>query len=103
LVTLIVFVGFQLVENHFIYPVVMSRSVRMNPLWVLLSVLIGANLGGVFGSALGALAGAVVAIPVGGSIQVIFGEMWSQTRATGEGEPAAELDGRQAAVGGSGE
>ena len=50
MVTLIVFVGFQLVENHFLYPVVMSRTVRMNPLWVLLSVLIGANLGGVFGS-----------------------------------------------------
>ncbi len=49
-VMLIVFVGFQLVENHFLYPVIMSRSVRMNPLWVLLSVLIGANLGGVFGS-----------------------------------------------------
>ena len=81
LVMLIVFVGFQLVENHFIYPVVMSRSVRMNPLWVLLSVLIGANLGGVFGSTLGALAGAVVAIPVGGAIQVIFGELWNQTQA----------------------
>ena len=52
-VTLVVFVGFQLVENHFLYPVVMSRTVRMNPLWVLLSVLIGANLGGVFGSSLG--------------------------------------------------
>jgi predicted PurR-regulated permease PerM len=105
LVTLIVFVGFQLVENHFIYPVVMSRSVRMNPLWVLLSVLIGANLGGVFGSTLGALAGAVVAIPVGGAIQVIFGEIWDQTKATGDEEPgpAADLDGRQAAVGGSGE
>ena len=38
----IVFVGFQLVENHFIYPVVMSRSVRMNPLWVL---LVGAGRG----------------------------------------------------------
>jgi predicted PurR-regulated permease PerM len=86
-VTLIVFVGFQLVENHFIYPVVMSRSVRMNPLWVLLSVLIGANLGGVFGSALGALAGALVAIPVGGAIQVIIGELWDQTRASG-GESA---------------
>ena len=49
----IVFVGFQLVENHFLYPVVMSRTVRMNPLWVLLAVLIGANLGGVFGSTLG--------------------------------------------------
>ncbi len=82
LVTLIVFVGFQLIENHFIYPVVMSRSVRMNPLWVLLSVLIGANLGGVFGSALGALAGALVAIPVGGAVQVIVGEVWDKTQAT---------------------
>ena len=88
LVVLIVFVGFQLIENHFIYPVVMSRSVQMNPLWVLLSVLIGANLGGVFGSALGALAGALVAIPVGGAIQVIVGEVWDKTRAT-TGPPAA--------------
>jgi predicted PurR-regulated permease PerM len=82
LVVTIVFVGFQLIENHFIYPVVMSRSVRMNPLWVLLSVLIGANLGGVFGSALGALTGALVAIPVGGAIQVIFREVWQHTQAT---------------------
>jgi len=79
-VTLIVFVGFQLTENHFIYPVVMSRTVRMNPLWVLLSVLIGANLGGVFGSTLGALTGALVAIPVGGAIQVVFREVWDRTR-----------------------
>jgi predicted PurR-regulated permease PerM len=83
-VVLIVFVGFQLVENHFLYPVIMSRSVRMNPLWVLLSVLIGANLGGAFGSTLGALAGAVVAIPVGGAIQVIFSELWNQTKASGD-------------------
>jgi predicted PurR-regulated permease PerM len=92
LVMLIVFVGFQLVENHFLYPVVMSRSVRMNPLWVLLSVLVGANLGGVFGSALGALTGALVAIPVGGAIQVIFREVWQRTRATDPllGEPLPE-------------
>jgi predicted PurR-regulated permease PerM len=79
--TLIVFITFQLVENHFIYPVVMSRTVRMNPLWVLLAVLIGANLGGVFGSTLGALTGALVAIPVGGAIQVVFREVWQRTRA----------------------
>jgi predicted PurR-regulated permease PerM len=85
-VAVIVFVGFQLVENHFLYPVVMSRTVRMNPLWVLLAVLIGANLGGVFGSSLGALTGALVAIPVGGAIQVIFREFWERTRAT---EPPA--------------
>jgi len=80
-VTFVVFIAFQLVENHFLYPVVMSRTVRMNPLWVLLAVLIGANLGGVFGSTLGALTGALVAIPVGGALQVIFREVWVRTRA----------------------
>jgi predicted PurR-regulated permease PerM len=82
LVALIVFVSFQLIENHFLYPIVMSKTVRMNPLWVLLSVLVGANLGGAFGSALGALAGALVAIPVGGAIQVVFREIWQHTRAS---------------------
>jgi predicted PurR-regulated permease PerM len=92
LVALIVFVSFQLVENHFLYPIVMSKTVRMNPLWVLLSVLVGANLGGAFGSALGALAGALVAIPVGGAIQVVFREIWQHTRASppeGPEKPAA--------------
>ena len=90
-VTAIVFITFQLVENHFIYPVVMSRAVQMNPLWVLLAVLAGANLGGVFGSSLGALTGALVAIPVGGSIQVVFREVWERTRP--DGGPATWGDG----------
>ena len=90
----IVFVGFQLVENHFLYPVVMSRTVQMNPLWVLLAVLVGANLGGVFGSTLGALTGALVAIPVGGAIQVVSREIWQRTR-------AAEIPPGGAAAGGS--
>ncbi|MGD0880451.1 MAG: AI-2E family transporter [Acidimicrobiales bacterium] len=94
LAALIVFLGFQLVENHFVYPVVMSRAVRMNPLWVLLAVLIGANLGGALGSSLGALAGALVAIPVGGAAQVVFREVWARTRPAGReshgaGSPAA--------------
>jgi predicted PurR-regulated permease PerM len=89
----IVFVGFQLVENHFLYPVVMSRTVRMNPLWVLLAVLIGANLGGVFGSTLGGLTGALVAIPVAGAVQVISREVWQRTRAVDPetGEALTEL------------
>jgi predicted PurR-regulated permease PerM len=97
-VTVIVFIGFQLVENHFLYPVVMSRTVRMNPLWVLLSVLIGANLGGVFGSSLGALTGALVAIPVGGAIQVVFREVWERSRAQ-PSEGGAPGDGTVAAGG----
>jgi len=105
IVTVIVFIGFQLFENHFLYPVVMSRTVRMNPLWVLLSVLIGANLGGVFGSSLGALTGALVAIPVGGAIQVVFREVWERTRAQpvegggpGDAMPAAGGPGDPAPV-----
>lgn len=93
LVTAIVFIAFQLVENHFIYPVVMSRAVQMNPLWVLLAVLVGANLGGVFGSSLGALTGALVAIPVGGAIQVVGREMWERTRP--DGGPATWGDGAE--------
>ena len=50
----------------------------------LLSVLIGANLGGVFGSGLGALTGALIAIPVGGAIQVVFREVWERSRAEAE-------------------
>jgi predicted PurR-regulated permease PerM len=92
LVMLAVFIGFQLIENHFLYPIVMSRTVRMNPLLVLLSVLIGAQLGGVFGSALGALAGALAAIPVGAAIQVIVKEVWLETRADEEpGDEAPSL------------
>ena len=79
IITAAIFIGFQLFENHFLYPVVMSKTVRMNPLWVLLAVLVGANLGGAFGSALGALAGALVAIPIGGAIQTIFREVRAQT------------------------
>jgi predicted PurR-regulated permease PerM len=91
-VMVVVFVGFQLVENHFLYPIVMSRTVRMNPLLVLLSVLIGANLGGVFGSALGALAGALAAIPVGAAIQVIVKEVWIETRPSEEaGDEVASI------------
>ncbi len=93
IVVLVVFVAFQLVENHFLTPLVLGRTVRMNPLWVLLAVLVGANLGGVFGSGLGALAGAVVAIPVGGAIQVVFREVWSTTGAARDADERPGLGG----------
>jgi len=101
-ITFVVFIAFQLIENHFLYPVVMARTVQMNPLWVLLAVLVGANLGGVFGSGLGALAGALVAIPVGGAIQVISREVWAHTRATSTQEDevvAGELFGAASVFG----
>ena len=53
IVTLVVFLIYQQIENHILNPLVMSRTVKLNPLWVLLAILVGAELGGLVGSTLG--------------------------------------------------
>ena len=45
IVTLVVFLVYQQIENHMLNPVIMSRTVRLNPLWVLLAVLVGGHPG----------------------------------------------------------
>jgi predicted PurR-regulated permease PerM len=57
---------YQQVKNHFLYPVVVGRAVRLNALVVLLAVLAGAQVGGV--------AGAIFAIPVAAVIHVALTE-----------------------------
>ena len=84
IVTFIVFLAYTQIENHVLNPVVMSRTVRVNPLLVLLSILIGASIGSWIGSAFGAFVFAVVAIPIAGAIQVIVRELW---QASGPNEP----------------
>lgn len=75
IVVVIVFLVYQQVENHILNPVIMSKTVRLNPLWVLFAVLIGAELGGRVGSGLGAFVGALIGIPVGAAIQVTIREI----------------------------
>src|SRR6476659_5535183 len=58
------FIVYQQVENHILQPVIYGRTVQLSPLVVLISVLIGAELAGVLG--------ALAAIPVAGSLQVVF-------------------------------
>ncbi|HKG10288.1 MAG TPA: AI-2E family transporter [Gaiellaceae bacterium] len=71
LIVLVFFVVYQQVENHVLQPLVYSRTVQLSPLAILISVLIGAKLGGVLG--------ALGAIPVAGAIQVILAE-WLRAR-----------------------
>jgi predicted PurR-regulated permease PerM len=75
IVMLIVFLAYQQVENHALNPIIMSRTVRLNPFWVLLAVLVGATLGGRFGSDLGTFVGALIGIPLGGALQVVVREL----------------------------
>ena len=80
IVTLVVFVVYTQVENHVLNPVVMSRTVKVNPLLVLLSILIGASVGSWIGGFFGGFVAALLAIPIAGSIQVLVRELWRADR-----------------------
>jgi len=90
-VTLIVFLVYTQIENHVLNPVVMSRTVRVNPLLVLVSILVGASIGSWIGGIFGAFVAALLAIPSAGAIQVMIREVWLAT-ALPEAVEAAVLD-----------
>jgi predicted PurR-regulated permease PerM len=79
IVTLVVFLAYTQIENHILNPVVMSRTVKVNPLLVLLSILIGAEIGSWIGGIFGAFVAALLAIPAAGAIQVLVRELWRTT------------------------
>jgi predicted PurR-regulated permease PerM len=99
LITLVVFLVYTQVENHVLNPVIMSKTVRVNPLLVLMSVLVGAELGNLVGGLFGAFVAALLAIPVGGALQVLVREAWqasgpktSKTPPEGEIVAKAEVE-----------
>jgi predicted PurR-regulated permease PerM len=71
-VVIIFFVVYQQVENHVLQPVIFSRTVRLNPLTVLVAVLIAVQLAGILGS--------LLAIPVASMVQVIVRDIWDERR-----------------------
>jgi predicted PurR-regulated permease PerM len=62
----------------------MSRTVRLNPLWVILSVLAGAELASIIG--------ALLAIPIAGAIQVIARDIWDERRGQFKDPPTVGPD-----------
>ncbi len=79
IVTLIVFLVYTQIENHVLDPVIMSRTVKVNPLLVLLSILVGASVGSWIGGFFGGFVAALLAIPIAGAIQVLVRELWQAT------------------------
>jgi predicted PurR-regulated permease PerM len=65
---IIFFIAYQQFENHVLQVSIMSRTVNVNPLTVLVSVLVGVELFG--------LLGALLAIPAAGVLQVVARDVW---------------------------
>ena len=80
-IVLVFFVVYQQFENHVLQPTIMSRTVQLNPLTVLVSVLAASELGG--------LVGALLAIPAAGIAQVLVRELVPSTRA-GPAQPSED-------------
>jgi predicted PurR-regulated permease PerM len=70
---------YQQVENHVLQPTIMSRTVDLNPLAVLVSVLAGVELFGILG--------ALLAIPAAGVLQVIVRNLYDERRGRLKEEP----------------
>jgi predicted PurR-regulated permease PerM len=79
IVTAVVFAVYTQIENHVLNPVVMSKTVRINPLLVFIAVLAGASLGSQIGGLPGGFVAALLAIPTAGALQVLVKEAWQAT------------------------
>jgi predicted PurR-regulated permease PerM len=66
----IVVIVYQQIENNVLSPIVYRRTVQVPGMLVLISVLVGATLGGVIG--------ALLAIPAAAAIQIVAKEVWSR-------------------------
>ena len=87
IVTTVVFLTYQQVENHILNPVIMSKTVRISPLLVLIAVLVGASLGSLVDGLFGGFVAALLAIPLAGALQVLAKEIWQATAPPPRPEP----------------
>jgi predicted PurR-regulated permease PerM len=90
IVTLIVFLVYTQLENHILNPVIMSKTVRISPLLVLVSVLVAASLGDWIGGLFGGFVAALLAIPAAGAFQVVVREAWRLTAPPPSGQAEAD-------------
>jgi predicted PurR-regulated permease PerM len=88
IVVLVFFVLYQQLENHLLQPLIFARTVKLNPLTVIVAILIAAELMGMLG--------ALLAIPVASMIQVILRDVWDHRRGRPKDEPTVGEERRPA-------
>lgn len=81
LVVLGVLLAFHLIEGHTLRPLIYGKALKLSPLVVLISIVLGTELAGVLG--------ALAAIPVAGAIQVIVAELLQERDARSARRAAA--------------
>jgi predicted PurR-regulated permease PerM len=81
IIVVVFFVVYQQLENHLLQPLIFSRTVKLNPLTVLIAILVAVELAG--------LLGALLAIPIAAMIQIILRDLWARHRGRFKPEPAA--------------
>src|SRR3954469_1290536 len=84
IVVIVFFVLYQQLENHLLQPLIFARTVKVNPLTVLIAILIAVELAGILG--------ALLAIPVAGIIQIIARDIWDARRGRLKPEPTLGED-----------
>jgi predicted PurR-regulated permease PerM len=81
---IVFFVIYQQVENHLLQPVVYARTVKLNPLTVIVAILVAVELAGILGS--------LLAIPLASMIQVILRDLWDHRAGRPKPEPTVGED-----------
>jgi predicted PurR-regulated permease PerM len=84
IVVLVFFVVYQQLENHLLQPVIFARTVKLNPLTVIIAILIAVELAGILG--------ALLAIPVASIVQVVARDVWDNRRGRPKEEPTVGED-----------
>jgi predicted PurR-regulated permease PerM len=74
-------------EDYVVQPLVYGRSVKVNPLVTIVSLLCGAALFGILG--------VLLAIPTAAAIQIILRDWWSARATTGAPSPGGEPSGSE--------
>ena len=79
IVVLAFFLIYQQVENHLLQPIIYARTVKLNPLTVIIAILVATELAGILG--------ALLAIPAASMIQVIVRDLWDHRAGRPKSEP----------------
>jgi len=97
-VTAIVFLAYTQFENHLLNPLVMSKTVKLNPLTVFLAVLVGAAVGAWVGGLFGGFVGVLLSVPGAATLQIVLKELWlpSDTVVQSSGAPTSDESGAPA-------